>query len=143
MNGPWARGPLSWMTRATSPLPVPVSPLQQHGRDYRMADRVEAGQVSDLSAQPLDRRRLAEETVKGIGRGRRAGARHGHLRSWAWPRDDGWPKSAADNGRNRPKMAAASSHILSPATSAMPHWCQVPGDETAVACLLPMAGLTR
>ena len=26
MNGPWARGPLSWITRATSPLPVPVSP---------------------------------------------------------------------------------------------------------------------
>ena len=26
MKGPWARGPLSWMTRATSPLPVPVSP---------------------------------------------------------------------------------------------------------------------
>ena len=26
MNGPAARGPLSWMMRATSPLPVPVSP---------------------------------------------------------------------------------------------------------------------
>jgi hypothetical protein len=25
-KGPWARGPLSWSTRATSPLPVPVSP---------------------------------------------------------------------------------------------------------------------
>src|SRR5258708_6245770 len=25
-NGPWAGGPLSWMTRATSPFPVPVSP---------------------------------------------------------------------------------------------------------------------
>jgi hypothetical protein len=25
-NAPWARGPLSWITRATSPLPVPVSP---------------------------------------------------------------------------------------------------------------------
>jgi hypothetical protein len=26
MKGPWARGPLSWMIRATKPFPVPVSP---------------------------------------------------------------------------------------------------------------------
>jgi hypothetical protein len=60
-------------------------PLQQDGRDSGMAHGVEARQVPDLGTQALERWGLTDQTVEGVGRGRRASTSHGHLRGGAWP----------------------------------------------------------
>ena len=78
------------------PLAGAGLPLQQDGGDGGMPDGVEAGQVPDLRAQGLERWGLADETVEGVGRGRRASTSHGHLRGEAWPGDREWLRSAAE-----------------------------------------------
>jgi hypothetical protein len=55
-----------------------------------------------LGAQSLERGRCTDQTVQGVGRGRRASTRHRHLRGEAWLNE--WcVADAAENGRNRLK----------------------------------------
>ena len=86
------------MRRATRPLPVPVSPLQQDGGDGGMPDGVEAGQVADLRTQGLKGWGCTDQTVEGVGWGQRASTSHGHLRGEAWLGDREWLRPVAENG---------------------------------------------
>ena len=63
-----------------------------------MPDGVEAGQVTDLRTQGLERWGLTDETVEGVGRGRRASTSHGHLRGEAWLGDHEWLRPVAEIG---------------------------------------------
>ena len=91
MKGPGARGPLSWMRRATSPLPVPVSPCSNTVGTAACPTASKRAKCRILRTQGLERWGLAHETVEGIGRGRRASTSHRYLRGEAWPGDREWP----------------------------------------------------
>ena len=45
-KGPAARGPVSWIVRASSPLPVPVSPCRRMGGTRRPSPRVGSKRVT-------------------------------------------------------------------------------------------------
>ena len=79
-KGPLARGPLSWIIRATSPFPVPVSPCSNKVGTERIPKRVEGDQSADLRAQSANRRRAAHQAIGGMTHRCQASAGHGVLR---------------------------------------------------------------
>ena len=99
MNGPRARGPLSWMIRATSPCRFPA---EQERRDIGIAERIESRQMADLRAEIMDRGGLSNQAGGGMARWRRTWAAHGTPPGVAAGRDDIWRPVAA----TRAKVAA-------------------------------------
>ena len=87
-NGAAARGPLSCMTRATSPLPVPVSPWSRTVGHVRVARRVERREPTDLRAQVGDRAERRRESHRA---GRLTMAITALFIDHFWPKGHKWP----------------------------------------------------
>ena len=81
MNGPWARGLLLWMRRATSPLPVPVSPCSKTVGMCGLPTISKGGEVSDLPAHHRDGSGRHDRAVAKVAAG--GGGSHSHIFSRA------------------------------------------------------------
>jgi hypothetical protein len=127
-----ARAPVMDDPRHQS-LARPRFSLQQDGGDFRLADTVEGGEMTDLGVQRLDCGGLADELVSGSQRYYGAWTWHSSLRNCA---GEGWPPGVATNGQNGEKWRPIVYH------SPLLYNCIILFHKKsyppcAVACLLP------